>query len=190
MDVFRNLQCLGLTPATPRVSVWAGDSTQNHSTETSYFVRASVGLAEAMGEGRSCLFWPVCHSAGMPWAPLGLDTPFLCCNMLCPPFLWGNSLGVFVICLMLKWSWFFSPVIRSSLLGIEPVFLHPNDIFLISLGKKTNAYQMQESTTKALFVSSSQAQSSPWVLSSRMPVGRERPETWKSIFLVFGPYFC
>lgn len=74
-------------------------------------------------------------------------------------------------------------MIRSSLLGIEPVFLHPNDIFLISLGwggGRTNAYQMQESALKALFVSLSQAQSSPHFLLS-VPAGRERAGTWNNI---------
>lgn len=94
----------------------------------------------------------------MPWAPLGLDTPSLCRDIALSPFLWGLSWRLFDPAMMLKGSWLFVSLSRSSLLGIEAVFLRPSDIFLISFGgkKRTNVYQMQASTSKALFVSLSQ----------------------------------
>lgn len=94
----------------------------------------------------------------MPWAPFGLDTPSVCRDIALSPFLWGLPWRLFDPSVMLKGSWLFVSVSRSSLLGIEAMFLRPNDIFLISLGekKRTNVYQMQTSTSKALFVSLSQ----------------------------------
>lgn len=64
---------------------------------------------------------PGCHP--------GLTHLLLVIKLYCPntPFLREDSLGDFVIYLGVERVLAFFPVIRSSLLGIEPGFLHPND---------------------------------------------------------------
>lgn len=127
----------GLMPTT--LDIYTGGSTHIHATETSHFVGATTGLSRSCQGGAvlpdlTCLSFIV--RACMPWAPLGLNTPSLCLDIALSPFLWGLPRRLFDPAVMLKGSWLFVSLSRSSLLGIEAVFLCPNDIFLISLGGK------------------------------------------------------
>lgn len=136
----------------------------------------------------------------MPWAPFGLDTPSVFRDIALSPFLWGLPWRLFDPSVMLKGSWLFVSVSRSSLLGIEAMFLRPNDIFLISLGEKKKNQCVPDADEHfegpvCLPVSMSQAQSNPCFLLSMLPAGRERPGTWKNIspFVfrsLFHFYFC
>lgn len=77
------------------------------------------------------------HSPGLLHLPLVI-------TLSCPntTFLSGDSLRAFVICLGGERVLALFPVIRSSFLGIEPVFLHPSGIFLSLGGKKmSDTYQ-------------------------------------------------
>lgn len=103
------------------------------------------------------------------------------CLVLAPHSSEGTPLEPFWSAQVLKGSWLFFPVIRSSMLGTEPVFLHLNDIFLIFLEKKANTCQIQEMVTKALFVSCQvqRTQFLPFWRQARMTTATERAEAWK-----------